>query len=207
MVLGFPPSAPGLVPGWRASPLRVLATVCALWAMVGVAQAAEPDAAYAVKAGYLYKLTPFVDWPISAFEGPSSPFRLCIAGRDPFGGVVDHAAHGAKVGEHRVVVVRIPAMAKGAACHMLFVAASQTQTPQQILALVAGQPVLTVADEALEAPGAMVQFVTVEGRVRFEIRAEAAQAAGLSVSSKLLALAAQPKDGGPKDSGPKDSGR
>jgi hypothetical protein len=197
MVLGFPPSAPGLTPGWRASLLRMFAAVCALWAMVGVAQAAEPDLAAPVKAGYLYKLTAFVDWPETAFEAPASPFRLCIAGRDPFGGVVDHAAHGAKVGDHRVVVVRVPSVAKGAAaCHMLFLAASTAQTPQQMLALVAGQPVLTVADEALEAPGAMVQFVTVEGRVRFEIRADAAQAAGLSVSSKLLSLSAQPKEGG-----------
>lgn len=173
--------------------------------MAGVAQAdgRDPDAhaadrrpAYAIKAGYLYKLTPFVDWPATAFESTSSPFRLCIAGEDPLGGAVDHAARGARVGDHPVVVVRLPTLAKGSPCHMLFLAASRTQTAQQMLALVVGQPVLTVADEGLDAPGAVVQFVTVDSRVRFEIRADAAQAAGLTISSKLLALAAQAKEGG-----------
>ncbi|PIB91333.1 hypothetical protein CSW62_06925 [Caulobacter sp. FWC2] len=154
------------------------------------------NANYALKAGYLYKFTPFVDWPATAFEAPSSPFRLCIAGHDPFGGVVDHAARGARVGEHPVIVVRLPAVARSPDCHMLFLAASRGQTPQQVMAMVAGQPVLTVADEGLEAPGAVIQFVMIDSRLRFEIRADAAQAAGLTVSSKLLALAAQPKESG-----------
>lgn len=200
MVLGFPPSAPGRTPGWRASPLRVVAALCA---MAGAAQAGERPSApqtearhtsYAVKAAYLYKLTAFVGWPAFAFEKPSGPFRLCIAGRDPFGGVVDQAVRGARVGEHPVVVVRMPAVAKSPPCHMLFLAAAPGQTPREMLAMIAGQPLLTVADEGLDAPGAMVQFVTVDSRIRFEIRAEAAQAAGLTVSSKLLALAAQPRE-------------
>jgi hypothetical protein len=95
-----------------------------------------------------------------------------------------------------MVVVRLPMVTKGAGCHMLFLSASRTQTSRQMLAMVAGEPVLTVADETLEAPDAMVQFVTVEGRVRFEIRADAAQAGGLVLSSKLQALAAPPRDSG-----------
>ena len=39
-------------------------------------------------------------------------------------------------------------------------------------------------------------FVTVENRLRFTIRADAAQAVGLTLSSKLLALSAQPREGG-----------
>lgn len=214
MVLGFPPSAPGWLLGWRALPSRMVAAVFALCAMAGVAQAEGRSPAgqtegrasavqvesrsptYAVKAGYLYKFTPFIDWPAAAFESAASPFRLCVAGRDPFGGAIDHAARAAYVGDHPVVVVRLPALARDAACHMLFLAASQTQTPQQMLALVADQPVLTIADEGLDAPGAMVQFVTIDGRVRFVIRADTAQAAGLAISSKLLALAASSKESG-----------
>lgn len=213
MVLGSPPNAPGSPLGWRAWPSRVIAALCMLGVMAGAAWAADqrtpppraeaaPSApktesrpAYVVKAGYLYKLIPFVDWPTTAFETADSPFRLCIAGRDPFGGAAEHAGHGARVGDHRIVVVRLPAVAKGAPCHILFLASSPTQTPQQMLTMVAGQPVLTVADEALDAPGAVVQFTTIDSRVRFEIRPDAAQAAGLTVSSKLLALAAAARDG------------
>lgn len=166
--------------------------------MVGVSQAADRDAvanfpvdhqpAYAVKAGYLYKLLPFVDWPETAFEAPDSPFRLCIAGRDPFGGAAERIGRGSRVGGHRVAIVRLKAVTRGADCHLLFLAISEIQTPQQMLASVAGRPVLTVADEALNAPGAMVQFVTVDRRIRVDVRAEIARAAGLTVSSKLRAL-------------------
>lgn len=196
MVLGFPPSAPGLRSGWRAMLLRILAAAVSACAFHGVAQAGERGAAYEIKADYLYKLTPFVEWPVEAFEGPSTPFRLCIGGHDPFGGNVDRVARGRRVGDHPVVVMRLGVVPKGAGCHILFLGASALQTPRQMLDVVAGQPVLTVADETLEAPDAMIQFVRVEGRVRFEIRAGAAQAGGLTLSSKLLALSASPKDGG-----------
>lgn len=195
MVLGFPPRAPGPRPGWRIWSSRFFAAAAFACALGGAARAGEQEPGYALKAGYLAKFTPFVDWPDGAFEGPASPFRLCIGGPDPFGGAIDRVAGALRVGDHPVTVVRLPIVAKGAGCHLLFLSASRQQTPRQMLAVVAGRPVLTVADEALDAPGAMVQFVIVENRLRFAIRAEAAQAAGLTLSSKLLALSAQPREG------------
>lgn len=196
MDLGFPPSAGGLGPGWRMWSSWVFTAALAACALAGAARAGEHEPGYALKAGYLAKFTPFVDWPETAFEGPASPFHLCIGGRDPFGAVIDRVAGGLRVGDHPVVVVRLSPVAKGADCHMLFLSASRRQTPQQMLAAVAGRPVLTVADETLDAPGAVVQFVTLGSRLRFAIRSDMAQAAGLTLSSKLLALSAPPRDGG-----------
>ncbi len=196
MVLGFPPSAPGLSPGWRAWLLRGLAAAFASCVIAGAAQAGDGPPSYPMKASYLYKFTPFVDWPTGAFEGPTSPFRLCIGGRDPFRGIMDRTARGRRVGDHPLVVVRLPTVARGAGCHLLFVGAAHGQSPQQMLTIVAGEPVLTVADEALDAPGAVVQFVTVAGRLRFVIRSDAAQANGLVLSSKLLALSTPARGGG-----------
>lgn len=162
-------------------------------ALAGAARAGDPSLEYAVKANYLYKFTPFVEWPPTAFEASTSPFKLCVAGQDPFGDAVDRVVRGRHVGEHPVAVIRLPTVAKGAACHLLFLGRSRHQTPQQMLTAVAGQPVLTVADQGLTAKGAMVQFVIVEGRVRFEIRGETVQSAGLTLSSKLQALSAPRK--------------
>ncbi len=195
MVLGFPPSAPGRKPGWRTCSTWVITATALACVLFGAARAGEQEPGYALKAGYLAKFTPFVDWPEEAFEAPGSPFRLCIGGRDPFGGAIDRVAGALHVGDHPVTIIRLPTVAKGAGCHLLFLSASRLQTPQQMLAVVAGKPVLTVADEDLEASGAMVQFVTVDSRLRFSIRADAAQASGLTLSSKLLALSAPPRDG------------
>ena len=53
-----------------------------------------------------------------------------------------------------------------------------------------GFPVLTVADfDAFARRGGAIELKMVRDRVRFDINASAASAAGLHVSSKLLALA------------------
>lgn len=199
MVLGAPPNVPRSTHGWRRRPQTILAVALAALCATGGPTLAGDRGGWrgsnTVKAGYLSKFPPFAAWPETAFEGASSPFRLCVAGVDPFGPVLDRATRGRRVGEHPVVVVRLPTVAKGADCHMLFVSASRAQTPRQMLAAVAGRPVLTVADDRLDAPEAMIQFVIAEGRVRFIIRAEAAQAEGLALSSKLLALSTPQRSG------------
>lgn len=159
------------------------------------ARSTEPSLEYAVKANYLYKFTPFIEWPPAAFAAPVGTFNLCVAGRDPFGPLIDQVVRERRVGDHPVSVVRLSTVAKGAPCHMLFLGRSRHQTPQQMLAAVAGQPVLTIADHDLKVSGAMIQFVIVQGRVRFQIQVKDAQANGLTFSSKLLALSVSQKAG------------
>ena len=80
----------------RQPGLRLVVAALAL-AMAGAPTAAGADTnplEYAVKAAYLYKFAPFVEWPAAAFASPSSPFQLCILGRDPFGAQLDHDVAG-----------------------------------------------------------------------------------------------------------------
>ena len=53
----------------------------------------------------------------------------------------------------------------------------------------ARRPVLTVSEDGVGQPAAIIRFVPLQGRVRFAVDAAAAQSAGLVISSKLLALA------------------
>ena len=59
-----------------------------------------------------------------------------------------------------------------------------------MLGAIRGQPVLTVSDQGLRSPGAVIRFVLRQGRVRFAIDELAARSSGLMISSKLLNLAA-----------------
>ncbi len=183
----------GIGGGRRAGALGLLAGLVLCVGLSEPVRAGDASLEYAVKANYLYKFTPFVEWPPAAFEAQASPFNLCVAGHDPFGEAMERVVRDRRVGDHPVMVIRLPVVAKGAACHLLFLGRSRVQTPQQMLAAVAGQPMLTVADQGLSAKGAMVQFVMLEGRVRFEIRSDAVQAGGLTLSSKLQALSAPQK--------------
>lgn len=166
---------------------RLLAAMVAL-ALHGTATAQGASMEYAVKAAYLYKFAPFVDWPPAAFASPSSPFHLCILGRDPFGAALDQAVSGQRVEGHPVAVRRLERVDATSDCHILYLGASRAQTAAEALRAVRGAPILTVADSDRDA-GAIIKFLVKDNRVRFDIDTAAAAANRVTISSKLLSLA------------------
>lgn len=162
------------------------ATLVAL-GLHSVAQAQDRSIEYAVKAAYLQKFAPFVAWPPSAFPSPSSPFAVCVLGRDRFGVNLDHAVSGQEVLGHPMVVRRLDQVDRNSGCHILYLGASRNQSAADALRVVRGAPTLTVADGA--PVGAVIQFVLKGSRVRFDIDIGAAAANRLTISSKLLNLA------------------
>jgi hypothetical protein len=142
---------------------------------------------YAVKASYLYKFAPFVEWPPRAFAAPDSPLRICVVGADPFGAMLADGVRGQQVDGHPMTVEHPDAAAGMAQCHILFV--GKTVAPADLLRAVAGRPVLTVTDRSRGVVGGMIEFTLVDGRVRFDIDDAAAAASGVQISSKLLQLA------------------
>ena len=163
------------------------------------AQPAQPEISleYAVKATYLYKLAPFIEWPPVAFGSADAPFPICVVGEDPFDGFLEHAVAGRSVGTHPVVLRRLDVLTADTDCRIAFVGRLRSQSLNEALAAVQGQPVLTVTDSNIGAhTGSIIQFVIDRGRVRFDIDVEAAARNHLSISSKLLNLAATVKDNG-----------
>ena len=152
------------------------------------AQSADRSLEYAVKATFLYKFAPFVEWPPSAFEQQNGPFVLCIVGTDPFADPIEKAVAGQAIGAHPLVLRHLAVADGKAGCHLMFVAGSQTQTVAQALDVVRGSPTLTVTDSGAATPG-IIQFVVIDDRVKFDIDTAAAAANHLTISSKLLALA------------------
>jgi hypothetical protein len=148
---------------------------------------AQTPLATAVKASYLYKFAPFVDWPAKVFAGPSSPFVICVVGADPFGPVLDRAVSGQRIGGRAILVTRLAAASHDMACQIAFIGGSRGQSVVQALQVMRGAPVLTVTDG--DGPTGVVDFTLAENRVRFRIDDEAASQDGLTISSKLLGLA------------------
>lgn len=156
---------------------------------------AAPSLEWAVKAEYLFKLVPFVDWPQDAFGSPSDAFHLCVVGQNPFGDLLDQVGQGQSQDQRPVSVLRLNAIGTGDHCQLMYVD-GDPQFVAQSLAAVAGSPVLTVTDDQTMAKG-IVNFVLVQNRVRFEIDRAAALRNHLNVSSKLLDLAVAPKPAAP----------
>lgn len=144
---------------------------------------------YDVKATYLYKFAPFVDWPTTVFAAEAAPLNVCIVGKDPFGSDLDKAVVGQALNSHPVQVRRIPRIDARSGCHIAFLGGSREQPAADALKLLAGEPVLTVTDEVSGPAAGTIHFVVRERRIRFLIDSGAATRSGLQLSSKLLSLA------------------
>ena len=141
---------------------------------------------YRVKSAFLYNFSRFVTWPEAKLQDRTE-FSLCIIGTDPFGAQLDKLT-GKTVHNHTLVVRRLNSLAMVDDCHLVYI--GEDTMPADILLLVRELPVLTVSDaEDFIEQGGIIQFKLVQNKVRFRINMDAANSAGLKVSSKLLSLA------------------
>jgi hypothetical protein len=141
----------------------------------------------AVKANYLFKFAPFVIWPAGVFASRVEPFSICLVNADSYGDELEQAVRDQTVQGHPVVIKRLSSLEGFEHCQVLY-SGSVRWTPG-FTASVKRLPILTVADDEA-ANAAIIQFVRIDGRVRFNIDVDAAGQSDLTLSSKLLSLAA-----------------
>ncbi len=146
----------------------------------------EASREYTLKAAYVYRITQFVDWPENG--AASSPLGVCILGADPFGSAIDYIEEKTSRGR-RFALHRYANPESLGGCHLLFISASESDHMDAILDGLAGRSVLTVSDvEDFARCGGMIGLVNRQGKVGLEINRNAAEAAGLQISAKLLEL-------------------
>jgi hypothetical protein len=167
----------------RAGPAVVVALL-----FVGPA-CAETALEREVKATYLYKLAPFVEWPPTAFGSPGAPVTVCVVGDDRFGVVLDRAVEGKSRGARPIVARHLDRAGADSGCQIMYIAGSRQQSVGEALRAVEGAPVLTVTDSEPPDRRGMVNFVLQDNRIRFQIDEAAAARNGLAMSAKLLELA------------------
>jgi hypothetical protein len=158
-------------------------------ALAGAPLTAQPRDAL-VRASFLPKFARYVTWPAAARPAAGLPFQLCMIGRDPFGPPLDQAAAGEAIDGHGVVVRRMETAAGAQACHLAFVQGPSPAETARLLNALRDRPILTVTDGGAGPQRGMIHFARIGGRVRFSIDQVAATERGLTISSRLLALAA-----------------
>jgi YfiR/HmsC-like len=175
---------------WRAQGVRKIALVvtgtAGLWAMPSVAAAPE----YQLKAVFLFQFSQFVEWPATAFAQDGAPFSVCVLGDDPFEQYLDDAVRGEQVGSRPFVVKRYQRVEQVNDCHILFITQPFKFPLESTLSALHERSILTVADSrAFADRGGIIEFVTVDNKLRLRINPNAARAADLTISSRLLSLA------------------
>jgi hypothetical protein len=143
-----------------------------------------------VEAAYLHKFLNYADWPPSSFPRTDTPYVIGVAGDDAVADELAHIAAGRSVNNRGVIVKRLLPGDSVNDLHMLFVGPAERARQVQWLRQAKGRPILTVTafDGALEQ-GAIINFRTVDDRVRFEVSVDAAEQNDIRLSSRLFTVA------------------
>jgi hypothetical protein len=155
--------------------------------------AADSDEAGAmerrIKAAFLYKFAGYVQWPPESFPRPTTPIRIGVAGDRQMASELSQLVVGHTSGGRRIIVVQ-PDPTQVKDLHILFVGRSEQKRLRQWCDAAQNTPTLLVTDSdgALEQ-GSMINFVLIDGHVRFEISTAPAEKRGLTLSSGLLTVA------------------
>lgn len=168
-----------------------------VWVLVFSAAAPADEPVYdptAVKAAFIYHFATFVTWPgPDPTAGPEvQPFTIAVLGADRVEQELQLYLPGRRIQGRPIEVRKIQTLARLDHAEVLFIGVEREAELSQLTAAIRDQPVLVVADTpgALEL-GSIINFVIVDNRLRFEVSLPAAECAGLSLSSRLLAAAFQ----------------
>jgi hypothetical protein len=165
---------------------QLLRTAAVAVALLAAVPASAQVSDVAVKAAFIPKFARYVTWPPSAPERTNGQVAICIIGDDPFGDMLIQATAGQQVDGRPFVVKRLSSADGASGCAIAFIDGARTG---QMLAALARQPILTVTDARSGSDRGVIHFAIIDGRVRFFIDNAQAQARGLTISSRLLALA------------------
>lgn len=152
--------------------------------------AQTPSQEHQIKAIFLFNFTQFVEWPVNSFPNPETPLVIGILGKNPFGSYLKETVSNEKVNSHPLVVQYYASTEEIKNCHVLFVNLDGTGKQEQAIASIKGKSILTVSDgNSFLKQGGIIRFFTKNNKIQLQINPEAAKAADLTISSKLLRLA------------------
>lgn len=175
-----------LRPGWF-----VFLVACFLTSLAGAVNAqTSSNVELQIKAAYLLKFGNYIEWPSETFAGSDKSFRIGIIGADELADELAQMIIGRSVNGRPITVRKLRSTESTSDMHLLFIGYPSGGRLMDLLAQLQGRPTLVVTDshEAL-AHGSMINFVMVDGRLRFEVAPKNAARGKIDISARLLATA------------------
>jgi len=162
---------------------------------------------YKIKAAFIYNFIKFTDWPEEKPVDANDVITIGIIGENPFGHAFEPIID--KQVKNKTVVIKTFESLEGLnkdpdknrekqkeqlqavrKCHVLFICSSEKKYIPKIIDAIQGSSVLTISEtgDFLET-GGMINFLTENKKVRFEVNLDASEKEKIKISSKLLRLA------------------
>lgn len=158
---------------------------------------------YQIKATYLYKFASYVEWPPHIFMKINDPVTIGVLAADEIGEALSKIKELRSAKGRRAVAVKIltpgDALAESLrGVQILFIGRRVSAKIKKILGSIHAPAVLIVTESpgALSA-GSMINFVTVDERIRFDVSMDNAERGDLKISARLLAVAQKIETGRP----------
>lgn len=144
---------------------------------------------YKLRAAYLYNFSKFIRWPDRAFTSEDEPFVIGVVGKDAFL-EISAVLESGKIGTHEISVRYYSKIDEIKGCHLLYLHQKKTDFWQPLIRTLKNSNIVTVGEaDTFAKQGGMIQFITIENKLRFIINLKAVKAAGCDLDSRLLSLA------------------
>lgn len=149
-----------------------------------------------LKAAFLFNFAKFTQWPPRALA-PGAPLVFCVINDRDVGATLTSLVQDRVIDDRALVVwVLSPDSSALASCAVLFSSGLSAARSRALHDSIAGRAILSVSDlDRFAEQGGVAGFFVERGAMRFAINVDAADRAGITLSSKLLSLARIVKDG------------
>ncbi len=136
---------------------------------------------------FIYNFSKYVKWP----DGMSSgKFVIGVLGSSAITSELKEMATTKSVNGMAIDVKQISSISEAKGCHIVYIASGESGKLEQVVSQTQSQSVLIVTDKpGLAKQGAAINFVEIDGKVKFELNQQNAEAHGLKVSGSLTSLA------------------
>jgi hypothetical protein len=175
---------------WQFLPV-LLSVVWVLMGSAAIAAAQSPIILAAqLRANSLCNFASFVEWPSSAFPEANAPILIGVAGDGPLASVMQSMVRGKTVNGRPLAAREVVGRGDLHGLQILFLSRWVGKQTPGLLESVRGASVLTVGEaQGFLDAGGIVRLTFDGSRSEFEIDIQAAERAGIRISSRLLAMA------------------
>lgn len=136
---------------------------------------------------FIYNFSKYVKWPDTQNSGK---FVIGVYGSSKIEKDLKTMASSKKVSGMPIEVKVFKSTEGIRECQILYISASESGDIDQIVSSTANDPILIVTDKpGLAQKGSTINFVEIEGKIKFELNQQEVESRGLKVASSLTSLA------------------
>lgn len=142
---------------------------------------------YKYQAMFVYNIAKLAQW--DAGHNTAGEFKIAVLGNPNVTTVMSQFLDGRKVGNQSIKVESYNGVDDIATCHILFVPANTKNSIEKLMKATENRNIMLVTErDGWGKKGSTINFVLVDGKMKFEVNTSAAQRANIKLSNSLTAM-------------------